>query len=253
MVGLLFVTRAGADCDVALLPARVRHRCRLGARRPRLAGADAVARPARDPRARARAPVDRLPGLRDRRAGDRRPPVRDPLRARLRGCRGAVGRLARRGAPPPHRARFGRWLVARPRERARRRAPRAPHAGAVRRHLARPLRRPVRRRGRAAARVREGRARRRAGRSRRAPRRSCGRRAVLGDHPHALARAPARRPEAAHGRRPLRALDRRLRPLARDVALAARARRRRRPRHGERRPAADDPAARRPRTSSEGG
>ena len=90
--------------DVAVLPARVRHRRRVGARCPCLAGADAVARPARDPRAGARPAVDRVPGLRDRRARDRRPPVCDPLGARLRRCGGAVGPLPRRVAVPPHRA-----------------------------------------------------------------------------------------------------------------------------------------------------
>ena len=151
------------------------------------------------------------------------------LRARLRGGGGAVGPLPRRVAVPPRRARFGRWLVARPRERARRRAPRAPDARAARRHLARPLRRPVRRRGRAAARLRQGRARRRAGRPGRAPGRSCCRRAVLGDHPVALARAPARRPDSCSRSSASTGVSIVVFGLSHDdVALAARARGRRR-------------------------
>ena len=214
--------------DMAVLRARVRHRSRIGARCSCLAGADAVARPARDPRTGARAAVDRVPGVRDRRACDRRPAVRGAFGARLRRCRGAVGPLARRVAVPPHRARFGRWVVTRPRERARRRPPRAPDTRAARRHLARPLRRPLRRRGRAAARS----SRRTCSTSgrpasacsgRHLPSARCARRSSSPAGPW-----PARRPDAAHGRRPLRALDRRLRALARDVAFAARARRRRR-------------------------
>ena len=54
----------------------------LGA--PAVAGADAVTRPARDPRAGARAAVGRVPGVRDRRACDRRPAVRGAFGARLR-------------------------------------------------------------------------------------------------------------------------------------------------------------------------
>ena len=63
---------------------------------------------------------------------------------------------------------------------------------------------------------------------RRAPRCAGRRRAVLGDRADAAAGAATRRAHAAHGRRPLRRLDRRLRPLADDVAVAARARGRRR-------------------------
>ena len=87
MVGLLFVTRAGAASTWPFFAARVRHRRRVGARCACLAGADAVARPARDPRAGARAAVDRVPGVRDHRACDRRPAVRDALGARLRRWR----------------------------------------------------------------------------------------------------------------------------------------------------------------------
>ena len=104
-----------------------------------------------------------------------------------------------------------------------------------------------------AASVREGHPRGRAGWARSAPRGSCGRGALLGVDPHAAARASSRRSHAAPRRRLLRPLDRGLRPVARDVALAARPRRRRRPRHGQRRAAADDPAARRRPTSCGGG
>ncbi len=213
--------------DVAVLPARVRDGCRLGARRAGLACPDAVARAARDPRAGARLQVGRLPGVGDRRAGARRAAVRAALRARLRRRGGAVGGRAAGDAAAARRPRPRRRVVARPRERARRCAPRATDARAARRDLARPLRRPVRRRGRAAARLREGRPRGRAGRARAAPRRSGRRRALLGDRADAAAGAAARGTDAAHGGRPLRRLDRRLRPLADDVAVAARARGRR--------------------------
>ena len=54
MLGLLSRHPSGSRCDLALLRARVRHGRRDGARLPGLAGDDAVARAARDPRARAR-------------------------------------------------------------------------------------------------------------------------------------------------------------------------------------------------------
>ena len=159
--------RPGPTATWPFFAARVRHRGRVGARRAGLAGDDAVARPARDPRAGARPAVGRLPGVRDRRA--RRSAAccsrctRSSSTRSRRRCRSSalVGSLLLRAGRDG-----GRWLVARPRERARRRAARPAHAGAARRDLARPLRRPVRRRGRAAARVREGRPRRRAGRPR---------------------------------------------------------------------------------------
>ena len=72
------------------------------------------------------------------------------------------------------------------------------------------------------------------------------RRALRGARDDAVARPAPGREDAPARRRALRRHDRRLRPLADDVAVAARARRRRRRRHGERRPAADDPAARHP-------
>ena len=179
----------GSRCDVALLPARVRDGRRIGARGPRRAGPDAVARAAGDPRAGAGLQIRRLPGLGDRRPGDRRSPVRVALRARLRGRSGAVARLARGDPAAARRARACRRLVTRPGERAGRRAPCPADARLARRHLARPVRRPLRRGRCAAAGVREGHPRGRSGRARRAARGAGRRRAVLRARSDAMAGA----------------------------------------------------------------
>ena len=172
-VGLLLVTRAGAGqtWPFFALAFGTGLASALGA--PGRSGADAVARPAGRPRQGIRAALDRLPALGDRRPGARRPAVRAPSRARLRGVRPCSRSSRSRpscNAGGPRRR--GRGL-ARPRERPRRRSARPAYAGAPRGDLARPLRRALRRRGGAAAGVRArhpgGRPRRASGSSARRP------------------------------------------------------------------------------------
>ncbi len=174
--GCSLVTRAGASETWPFFALAFGTGVASGARRAGRPRADAVARPAGDPRQGVRAAVDRVPAVGDRRPGARRAALRDPARARVRRRRRrsrSSRSLARaRDACGPRRRRS---RLARPRERPRRGSPRPPHARPARRDLPRPVRRPVRRRRRAAARVREGRARGRAGRARRPPRGARGR------------------------------------------------------------------------------
>ncbi len=145
---------------VAVLRARVRPGNRKRDRRACRACADAVARPAGDPRQRARPALDRVPGLGGRRSGDRRHPLRDPARARLRRRDRPRVRRARvhpRDAQRPRTCSRGRR---RSRRGARRGSPDPPHERASWRDLARPVRGAPRRRRRAPADLREGHPRR---------------------------------------------------------------------------------------------
>ena len=123
MVGLLFVTRQGADATWPFFVLAFGTGVATAVRRPCLAGDDALARATRDPRAGACSAVGRPHGVRDRWPGSRRPALRVALGARLRRCGITVARSLRRDAAAAGRSRRRRWDVARPRQRPRRRAP----------------------------------------------------------------------------------------------------------------------------------
>ena len=132
MIGLLFVTRSGADATWPFFVLAFGTGVATARRLTGLAGDDAVARPARDPRSRTRSAVGHPHGVRDRGPGARRPAVRAGFGARLRGRGVALARRVRRHAAASRRSRRRRWHVSRPRERARRRQADPPHAGAAR-------------------------------------------------------------------------------------------------------------------------
>ena len=222
--GLLAVTVCGQRARLAVLRARVRPGDRKRDRRTRRSCADAVARAAGDPRQRSRPALDRLPGLRGRRAGGRRHPLRDPARARLRRRDRPLDRRARVHARDAQRPGAGVRGHRRSRRGARGRSPDPAHERASGGDLARPVRGAPRRRRRAASDLREGHPRGRPDRARLPPCRARGRLAAVRARDHPLSDPAPCRADALRGRRRVRRLHDRLRPLADDVAVDARAR-----------------------------